>query len=154
MSNKLKCYECGEEHKARGDKFPKKLVTLVTVPIPKKNLEDTQEYRQEPKLVGYVCFKCLRKVNLSQLKKTIRKEFQLKDNEVVTRHHIQKFFKKDEIPFKMKEEKDEKERVNTKNGRAGTKHLGLLHNLRQTRSFTLLSKACKRFFIPKDRKGK
>jgi len=162
-----RCYECGGKHKFRSDKFPKQLTTMISVVdkpeqkiVTLDNGKETETvvpatYTLKRVVVGYVCAKCVGKVNLAQLKKHIREANKMDAKAVVTKHHIRDFFKTQEtkgltIP---KEDKNAKKRIDQKAGRTESQHPELLHNQQQARSTTLLGKALDRFFKSKNRKG-
>jgi hypothetical protein len=54
MAGKLRCYVCGEEHKARSDKFPNAVMEQRRV----KDPEHLGQYKMEPVVIGHICKKC------------------------------------------------------------------------------------------------
>ena len=95
---KLRCYECGEPHTNRAKNFPKQLVTMKSFPDP----EDPTKKITRPVVVGRICKKCVRKIDLSQLKRTIKKEFKLGRGIEVTKHHIHDWFERQRIKGALK----------------------------------------------------
>jgi len=87
---KISCYECGESHRNRAKNFPKQLVTMRSVEDP----NDPTKKVTKPFTVGHICRKCVGKINLAQLKRTIKKEFKLGRGIVVTKHHVRDYFER------------------------------------------------------------
>jgi len=134
---KLRCRECGQEHKARSDIFPRQLTQMQSVIDKPETTVVTEEgvkkipaiYTLKPVVMGYVCFKCVGKVNLSQLKMHIRKTDKLDSKFIITKRYIREFFERNKPKVNIiKGAKNVKKSVDQKAGGDGSKHTELLHD--------------------------
>lgn len=70
---KIRCYICGDFHKANTNKFP-------TYKSEIREVEVNGEKKKVEVLIGFVCKKCTRKKAILEIKKKIKqeKEFEVK----------------------------------------------------------------------------